>query len=269
MTPAMQTAHLPLAAAEAVAVLAGLFIGSFLNVVVYRAPLHLSVSTPRSFCPVCRRQLSAWENVPVVSWVVLRGRCHGCGTRISIRYPLVELATATAFALVTLAWRGSAPSVGYGALSATVLAVVLIDAGELRAPLAVAAIGTAIGDAALIGAFAWDRRLALLLGAQIGALAGSALLGILRHRDPACDRPIGIGRTALVPAGCWLGGLGAVAAGAGLVAGLVAVGLSLAAGRHADGADPGSGATRLLRRPIVIAVPVAQVVGLVVFAWRW
>ncbi len=264
----MQTAHLPLPAAVAVSALAGLFIGSFLNVVVYRTPRHLSVSTPRSFCPVCRRQLSAWENVPVVSWLGLRGRCHGCGTRISVRYPLVEAATAAAFALVTLAWRGTAPSVGYCVLSATALAVLLIDLGDLRAPLAVAAIGTAIGDAALIGAFAWDRRLVLLLGAQLGILAGSAVLGVLRRRDPTCDRPVGIGRTVLVPAGCWLGGLGAWPAGAGLAAGIVAMGLCLGAARLAGEVGTGPGAARLLRRPLVTAVPIALVVGLGVFAWR-
>ena len=91
-----------------VAGLAGLFIGSFLNVVVYRAPLGLSVSTPRSFCPTCDRQLAWWENVPVVSWLALRGRCHTCHTPISLRYPLVEAATAVSFALVAWAWHGYA-----------------------------------------------------------------------------------------------------------------------------------------------------------------
>ena len=75
----MNTDQVPLLALTVpLAVLAGLFIGSFLNVVIYRTPRGLSVSRPRSFCTKCDRQLQWWENVPVVSWVVLRGRCHSC-----------------------------------------------------------------------------------------------------------------------------------------------------------------------------------------------
>src|SRR5664280_3022890 len=74
-----------------VAVIVGLFVGSFLNVVVYRIPLGLSVAKPRSFCPTCDRQLKWWENVPVVSWVALRGHCHTCHEPISARYPFVCL----------------------------------------------------------------------------------------------------------------------------------------------------------------------------------
>ena len=84
-----------LAVALPLAGVVGLFVGSFLNVVVYRAPLGLSVAAPRSFCPTCERQLHWWENVPVVSWLALRGRCHTCHQPISVRYPLVELATAS------------------------------------------------------------------------------------------------------------------------------------------------------------------------------
>ena len=90
-------------AGGALAGVVGLFIGSFLNVVVYRAPLGLSVSTPRSFCPTCDRQLVWWENVPLISWLALRGRCHTCHEPISVRYPLVEATTAVAFAFVALA----------------------------------------------------------------------------------------------------------------------------------------------------------------------
>jgi leader peptidase (prepilin peptidase)/N-methyltransferase len=71
----------------------GLCVGSFLNVVIYRLPREgLFVSKPRrSFCPVCRNQLAWYDNVPVLSWLVLRGRCRGCRSPISARYPLVEL----------------------------------------------------------------------------------------------------------------------------------------------------------------------------------
>lgn len=78
----------------------GLVVGSFLNVVVHRLPLEgESVLWPlRSRCPSCRHVLSAWENVPVLSWLALRGRCRACGWRIPVRYPLVELSNAVLWA---------------------------------------------------------------------------------------------------------------------------------------------------------------------------
>jgi leader peptidase (prepilin peptidase) / N-methyltransferase len=72
----------------------GLVVGSFLNVVIWRVPRHESVVTPGSHCPSCDTQLGALENIPVLSWVVLRGKCRHCGAHISARYPLVELLTA-------------------------------------------------------------------------------------------------------------------------------------------------------------------------------
>jgi len=78
----------------ACAALLGLMVGSFLNVIIYRVPRSLSVVRPRSFCPRCRAKISWYENVPVASYVALRGRCRHCGERIAIRYPLVEAAGA-------------------------------------------------------------------------------------------------------------------------------------------------------------------------------
>ncbi len=72
-------------------------IGSFLNVVVYRLPLGISLIDPPSHCPTCKRRIPWYDNVPVFGWIVLRGRCRGCGGSISIRYPLVEALTATMF----------------------------------------------------------------------------------------------------------------------------------------------------------------------------
>src|SRR6185295_6862604 len=79
------------------AVLAGLLIGSFLNVCIFRLPRDLSVVTPRSFCPFCEKQIAWYDNIPVVSYFVRKARCRHCGERIPLRYLLVELATAAAF----------------------------------------------------------------------------------------------------------------------------------------------------------------------------
>ena len=80
----------------------GAVVGSFLNVVIHRLPLGESLVHPRSRCPGCGTQIAGYDNIPLVSWLFLRGRCRHCGTQISPRYPLVELITALVFAAVVL-----------------------------------------------------------------------------------------------------------------------------------------------------------------------
>jgi len=88
-----------------VAFVFGAVIGSFLNVVAYRLPRGESLVSPPSHCPGCKAPVKPYDNIPIVSWLLLRGRCRSCGTPISARYPLVELLTAAAFAAV-VAVRG-------------------------------------------------------------------------------------------------------------------------------------------------------------------
>jgi leader peptidase (prepilin peptidase) / N-methyltransferase len=193
------------------AAMVGLVVGSFLNVVVYRVPLGLSVSRPRSFCPACRRQLTWWENIPVASWVLLRGRCHGCGLPISFRYPAVELVTGVAFAWVTWEWHASLIAAGYCCLAASLITVLLIEGGGHRAPLAMAGIGTGIALVFFAIAAIWTGDWRALVGPLAGTALGGAGFKVLRHFDPTAGDRRDLGRSALVLAGCWLGGLSAAA----------------------------------------------------------
>ncbi len=81
----------------------GAVIGSFLNVVVYRLPRNMSLIEPPSHCPACKHRIRWFDNIPIISWVMLRGRCRDCKAAISARYPLVEAITAGTFALITAA----------------------------------------------------------------------------------------------------------------------------------------------------------------------
>jgi leader peptidase (prepilin peptidase)/N-methyltransferase len=112
----------------------GLAIGSFLNVVIWRVPRGESVVRPPSHCPGCDREIGPRDNVPVLSWLLLRGRCRHCATKISVRYPAVELLTAVLFAVV--AYRiGPAPELpAYLYLAAVGLALAAIDLDHRRLP---------------------------------------------------------------------------------------------------------------------------------------
>lgn len=116
----------------------GLCVGSFLNVVAYRLPRGESVVRPPSACPHCGVEIRARHNVPVVGWLVLRGRCHTCTEPISARYPLVEAATGLLFAVA--AWRfADDPAVlsAYLCFAAVAVALALIDLDVRRLPNAI------------------------------------------------------------------------------------------------------------------------------------
>jgi leader peptidase (prepilin peptidase)/N-methyltransferase len=113
------------------AAIGGLLIGSFLNVVAHRLPRGQSLLRPRSRCPQCQTQLRAIDNVPVVSWVLLRGRCHHCGTSISARYPIVELVTAALYVAV-VATQDDAVRIVLGLLLVTALVPITLIDLELR-----------------------------------------------------------------------------------------------------------------------------------------
>jgi leader peptidase (prepilin peptidase)/N-methyltransferase len=152
----------------------GLVVGSFLNVVVHRLPLGLSVVSPRSRCPRCETPIAARDNLPVLSFLWLRGRCRHCGAGISWRYPAFELATGAIFAAI--AWRhgASLETLLYMGFAAALLATAAIDFEHQIIPDEISLGGLVAGLvllpalAHLSGGSAWDAFRASALGAAIG-----------------------------------------------------------------------------------------------------
>ena len=118
---------MPVVGAVAVVGLMGAAIGSFLNVVIHRLPRRESLVHPRSRCPSCETQIAAYDNLPVVSWLLLRGRCRTCAEPISPRYPAVELLTAVSFAAVAAARGLDADLIVLLPFAAVLVAVAGID----------------------------------------------------------------------------------------------------------------------------------------------
>ncbi|MGW6199558.1 prepilin peptidase [Kribbella sp. NPDC055110] len=157
-----------------VAGLLGLAVGSFLNVVVYRVPRGESVVSPPSHCPRCDSLVRPRHNVPVVGWVLLRGRCADCRLPISVRYPLVELATGLLFAAVALRIDMVAALPAYLWFVGAGVALALIDLDVRRLPNAIVAPSYPILLALLAGAAWWDHDWSALVRAVLG---GAALFG--------------------------------------------------------------------------------------------
>jgi leader peptidase (prepilin peptidase) / N-methyltransferase len=186
--------------------LLGLLLGSFLNVVVHRVPRGESVVRPPSACPGCGTQIRAVDNVPVVSWLLLRGRCRACTAPISARYPLVELGTAALFAVLALRFGLDWVLPAYLYLAAVGLALALIDLDVRRLPnsltypsypVAVALLGAA----ALLGSDSGSFPRALL-----GGLAALVFYFALVFAYPA---GMGLGDVKLAGVlGLYLGWLG-------------------------------------------------------------
>ena len=138
----------------ALAFVFGLLIGSFLNVCIYRLPRDLSVVRPRSFCPSCERMIAWYDNIPVVSFVLLRGRCRLCKSAIPLRYPLVELVTALLFAWGAYRYEPW-EAVKFCAFSALLVALVGSDLEERTLPD-----GLTLGGAVLGLVLAWFSPIA-------------------------------------------------------------------------------------------------------------
>jgi leader peptidase (prepilin peptidase)/N-methyltransferase len=128
-----------------VAALAGLLIGSFLNVCIYRLPRDLSVVMPRSFCPECEKPIAWFDNIPLLSFALLGGRCRHCGQSIPLRYPIVEILTAAAFACAIWFLGVTAAGLKFCVFGAILVTLVFSDLEERILPDEFTLGGTAAG----------------------------------------------------------------------------------------------------------------------------
>ncbi|HEV8059535.1 MAG TPA: A24 family peptidase [Gemmataceae bacterium] len=217
--------------------LIGLIVGSFLNVVIYRLPIMLerewrsqaadvlaggstsasepskarfNLSTPRSACPICKAPITAWQNIPVVSWLVLRGRCASCKTKISARYPLVELVTGILSAWVAWHFGFGVPAACALLVTWSLIALTGIDIDHQLLPdnitlpmmwaglVAAVAMGPAIGAAVPVSP----------KDAVIGATAGYLSLWLIFHAFKLVTGKEGMGYgdfKLFAALGAWLG----------------------------------------------------------------
>lgn len=201
---------IPAVAAIPVAFVFGALIGSFLNVVVWRVPQGLSIVRPASACPNCGHEIAWYDNIPIVSWLVLGGKCRQCKAPISARYPLVEAGTAIAFALVVwAAYLGVYPMALVPALlywAAIGIALTLIDFDHHRLPNVIVLPSYIVTAVLLVLASVLSGDYGRLLSAAIGCAALYGLYWILAIAYPG---GMGFGDVKLAGAlGMLLGWLG-------------------------------------------------------------
>ena len=216
----------------------GLAIGSFLNVVIYRVPAGLSVVSPPSACPRCEHPIRERDNIPVVSWMMLRGKCRDCAAPISARYPAVEAVTGLLFVAVAAAATSWPLLVAFLAVAAAAVALTLIDLEHQRLPLPITGAAACFAVPAVM--VEWLRDAGSAEGITVAgvwssawpSLAGSAIWLLLFFALwlGSSGRAMGFGDVVLSPLlGLVLGVLGvgsavvglAVAFGLGAIVGVV------------------------------------------------
>jgi len=211
-----------------VAILAGVFgllIGSFLNVVIWRVPRGESLNFPASHCPHCDHAIRPWDNIPVISWIVLRGKCRDCGAPVTPRYLLVELGTGLFFAAVAF-WVFTAPQaptsvvaliltlVAYLYLAAISVALAFIDLETHRLPNVLVLPGYIVGLALLTASCFFTGDFGPLV---VAAIAGAVLFTVYFVMALVYPGGMGLGDVKLAGVlGLFLGwqGWGEVAVGA-------------------------------------------------------
>jgi leader peptidase (prepilin peptidase)/N-methyltransferase len=160
----------------------GACVGSFLNVCITRWPNDLSVISPRSRCPRCERRITPLDNIPIVSWLILRGKCRGCGLPISTLYPTIELVTAIGWVATVVAFGPTFTAVRVAILGTVLLGIAVTDARHYLIPdgftvfglvwvFATALIGTALNQPSPF-ADPYDSLIGACAGAGAIAIAG-------------------------------------------------------------------------------------------------
>ena len=151
--------------------LLGLVVGSFLNVVIHRVPLGESVVKPRSRCPGCGSEISPRDNIPVISWILLKGKCRNCAEPISARYPAVEILTALVFCAMALRFGYDWVLPAFLYLGAVGVALALIDLDVKRLPDALTLPSYVVGAVLLGAASVANGEPGVMIRAGLGALA--------------------------------------------------------------------------------------------------
>jgi len=225
----------------------GLLIGSFLNVVAYRVPAGLSIVSPGSACPGCGTAIAPRDNIPLVSWVLLRARCRHCSMRIPARYPLVEGLTAIAFVIAAapfvggvampadprVAAAGILELIAFLYLAAISVVLAVIDLDVWRLPDRIVLPAYAVG-AALLGGAGVLRGNATALGVAAAASGAAFLLFLVLHLVGG----MGLGDVKLAGVlGLFLGYLGPAQVTVGIAAGFLVgavVGIALVVARRSS-----------------------------------
>jgi leader peptidase (prepilin peptidase) / N-methyltransferase len=217
----------------------GLVFGSFLTVVIHRSPRHESMLAARSRCPECGATVGARDNIPLISYLLLRGRCRACDHRISAEYPLTELAAAGLFVASAIAHKDDFVAGLVGVFLGLVLAAAVVDARHRVIPNAIVYPGLVVFAAALVVGAVLGRDLSLG-GAALGLLLYGGSLFVVALAVP---KGMGMGDVKLAALiGMVIGSRGvpsvAVAIGAGILAGGLGSVVALAAGRSRKSAMP-------------------------------
>lgn len=174
-------------------ILFGLIIGSFLNVCIYRLPREKSIVLPRSFCPKCRALIHWYDNVPVLSFLILKGKCRSCSRKISFRYPIVEILSAVFSCLIFYKFQAWLPYVFYFIfLSTSLIVITFIDLEHKLIPDLITLPGIIVGFAARQFLMHGDWYV-VGIDSVLGVLVGGGVLALLGYSYEVIKKQEGIG----------------------------------------------------------------------------
>lgn len=201
---------MPLPILLPVLALFGLVVGSFLNVVIVRVPSGESIVRPPSRCPQCEQPIAGRDNIPVVSWLLLKGRCRSCGESIPAGYPLVELGNAVLWVLAGVRFGASWETLPYALFFSVLLALSVIDLELYILPNKITYPSVLVSLAAVVplSFLATDEPANAILGAVIGGVAYAGFLGITLIAYELIVRKEGMGMGDVKLAallGIWIG----------------------------------------------------------------